>query len=274
MRVGHEEARAIWPQNDIDIVLSMGTGTSTASARTGNFISRLWDTCFVARLLNAFGQLLEGEDHFKVFRNYVPESKKDRYFRLNVKFQGREPKLDDIHQMHQLHKEETRSEPIESEIVESLVAKQIYFEFDQPPLYSKGRYYCNGHLHCRFQGGQQAELVNHLLRVSAVFSLNGCPIKHLRKPLNLRNGMLAEYVEFSVKHLEEEFAISLGGFSIQSRAISGFPTTAAALSCNQGFDNVFGDCHHTKRLLPPHDGLLAPSVKRHKREPKRLGNES
>jgi hypothetical protein len=53
------------------------------SVQIGNFISMLWDTFFVARLLNASGQLL---DHFKMFRYYMLESKKDRYFYLNVSF--------------------------------------------------------------------------------------------------------------------------------------------------------------------------------------------
>ena len=98
--------------------------------------------------------------------------KKANYFRLNVAFDGQEPALDDLQEMRRMEENRNRvANENELEIVESLVAKQFYFELEGAPRLIGGRYQCSGYLRYRFADKQQTILLNYFLSRSGVLAL-------------------------------------------------------------------------------------------------------
>ncbi|KAF8533989.1 acyl transferase/acyl hydrolase/lysophospholipase [Trichophaea hybrida] len=256
VNIAQWEARVIWPKATVmDIVLSVGTGTSPSTASSTRFLSG----SFIARLYRSFVASLDGQKAWEELQNCLPQERKANYFRLNVAFDGKEPALDDLVEMHRLKAPRTSRYGNELEIAESLVAKQFYFEFDHLPRYLRGRYHCSGYILCRFQGSQQAKLLKYVCGKSAGFALGDNDITILRSPLMMQNGAFLQHVKFEINSLDEEFAISLTGVGMKSRVISGFPTTATALIRNQELDNPFGKATQLK-----HSSARAPPKKRRK----------
>jgi hypothetical protein len=233
VNVAQWEAQAIWPGSKTDIVLSMGTGTSS-SARPS---TRGWRGSAIARLYRSFMASLDGQQAWEELQNHLSEERKASYFRFNVEFDGHEPGLDDVVAMRTM-----RELPIESgdevNIVNSLVAKQFYFELEHVPYDVDGRYECNGYLHCRLLGCPRAELLGYVWEKLAGFRLQEEEIAILPQ----RNGSFLCKVAFCVNDLHEKLAISLSGINI-----SGFPTTVAELMRLQGLDNPFGGANCSKK---------------------------
>ena len=63
------------------------------------------------------------------------------------------------------------------------------------------------------------------------------------------NGIFRYGLQFFVNSLDEEFAISLTGINMKSRAISEFAMTATSLMRKQGLDNRFGRAWRRVRRL-------------------------
>ena len=133
--------------------------------------------------------------------------------------------------------------------MESLVAKQFYFELEGAPRLIGGRYQCRGYLRCRFADKQQIILLNYVLSRSGAFALGDKEIAILRHTLMSTNGVFQHGLQFIVNSLDEEFAIFRTGINMKSQAISGFPTTTTSLMRNQELDNPFGSSSRRARCL-------------------------
>ncbi|KAI5796092.1 acyl transferase/acyl hydrolase/lysophospholipase, partial [Pyronema domesticum] len=162
--IAQREMRVIWPQPTVmDIALSLGTGTASFSASGINWWSRSW----LGRVYQSFMTSLDGQRAWEELQNHLPEERKARYFRLNHQFEGQEPPIDDLAEMHRLNTpaKEGATTTTDMEFAELLVTKQFYFELDETPRYIDNRYQCTGYLRCRFQGPKQVKLLNHILKI-------------------------------------------------------------------------------------------------------------
>lgn len=96
---------------------------------------------------------LDGEDGWKRFHNSVDSNTRSRYHRLNVKFTGLEPSLDDANQIPSLKDvalrkiEEDNATIISA--VDSMLASLFYFELDALPILYGDNYHCLGYIRCR-----------------------------------------------------------------------------------------------------------------------------
>ena len=128
------ESRFLWPHKDNpDFALSLGTGFATEPASLGLVIPR-----FYTRLFKSFMRNLNGEDAWIRFHNSLDPKTRPRYHRLNVKFTGPEPSLDDAKQIpslkaaviRQLEEDKATLTPV----VDSMLASMFYFELDALPI--------------------------------------------------------------------------------------------------------------------------------------------
>jgi hypothetical protein len=138
-----------------------------------------------------------------------------RYFRLNVRFHGKEPDIDNIVEMESLIEPRTRL-PTDSatciKIVRSLISKQFFFELDGWPFYRNGQFVCSGHIFCRFNGDLQLALLIYLRRMHARFFIGDKPIAELLShvpPNAIPGGKFGSGVDFVVRSFNEYISLSL-----------------------------------------------------------------
>lgn len=236
------ESGVIWPETNLDILLSMGTGSSVTSKKPSR-------NGFIPRLVRSFLSSMDGEDTWQQLCNRLPREVKDKYFRFNVKFNGSEPAiaLDSVDKMQELEQRGRTEINLGKKIdaAESLIAKQFYFELEALPIYRGGRYQCAGRIFCRFSGARQLALLTRLSQNSAHFLLGERPMTGVQLDGDTYCKIFQPKVEFSVEGLEEEVTIFLRSGS--TKLISGFPTSIAFLIRCQGLDAAFGVSNHSKR---------------------------
>lgn len=255
------ETRVLWPKmaEKCDLVLSVGTGTASSNTELSSRPDSQgsWKTRYVPRLFRAFMNSLDGENTWQELYNGIRDSRKDRYYRINTKFDGEEPQLDDVDKMEELNRATSQGDlgtsTTETSIIEILVASQFYFELGKLPVpLASGRYACSGYIRCRSWGSQQEELLAHAHRLSADFRF-GDELMEVAKCFQLCNGLLQQPCKFTVNDLNDEISITFGSFFKQRSPISGFPTSIAALQHAQGMDDAFG---YSPRLFQDYE---APS---------------
>jgi hypothetical protein len=252
VEIGTFESARIWPHSLLDIVVSLGTGSSCPGSPRLLGPRGILHDGFLPRLYRSFMTSLNGQKIWDDLWNRLPVEAKDRYFRLNVRFDGKEPDIDNIGEMESLIDPGTRL-PTDSEtclkIVQSLISKQFYFELDGWPLYRSGQFLCSGHIYCRFNGDLQLALLIYLRRMHARFLIGDKPITELLShvpPNAIPGGKFGSGVEFVIRSFNECISLSLH-LSGNAREISGFPTTIDSLMRAQNLNCIFGSDNH-KRL--------------------------
>lgn len=256
------ESRFLWPHKDNpDFALSLGTGFAAEPASLGLVIPR-----FYTRLFKSFMRNLNGEDAWIRFRNSLDPKTRPRYHRLNVKFTGPEPSLDDAKQIpslkaaviRQLEEDKATLTPV----VDSMLASMFYFELDALPIPDGNGYLCLGYIHCRLDlpvGGLRY-LYDRLLETSSWFLVQGSPIQCVQfipkgpPPFKRR-------INFRVESMDEVIAFSLGGITTTTTLISGFPTRLEKLIEGQSLVRPFGTLDHVVSEKPlPATPVKRPSV--------------
>ncbi|KAF2849419.1 FabD/lysophospholipase-like protein [Plenodomus tracheiphilus IPT5] len=241
------ESRFIWPNKEgPDFALSLGTGDSLPITDGGSW----WKFRFPFRCFKSFMRSLHGEAAWRRFCNSLPLASRPRYHRLNIRFTGPEPSLDDATEIPQLKAIVSRTIETDKDtvtaVLDSMIASIFYFELDGlPDINSKG-YSCSGFIFCRLDlpASGRRYLYNRLVETSSWFLIQGNPIscvQHVPKkfpPFKRR-------VTFHTDSLQESIAFSIRGITSTPKNLSGFPTCLAKLMTDQQFYCPFGTIDHT-----------------------------
>ena len=186
-----------------------------------------------------------------------------KYHRLDVEFDGTEPRLDDASSIPDLQHRaacDTAALAVIDNIAHCAVASVFYFEWDKKPLTIKDKYVGSGSIFCKFRGHEPVlkDLLAQLSSNSARFGLGDRYIKGTNdrtwtdKEGNFR-------LEFHLT-VGDTFAIYLHVGSSKTH-ISGSPYRQARVEEAQGLNAHFGRADHRKRQIPD-DFTQSPSKKR------------
>jgi hypothetical protein len=245
------ERHFLWPtKRDPDFALSLGTGFAAESASLGLTIPR-----FYKRLFNSFMRNLDSEDAWKRYYNSLDPKVRPRYHRLNVKFTGPEPSLDDANQIPclkdvALRKIDEDNIAIKS-VVDLMLASMFYFELDALPIRDGDNYLCLGYIRCRLDLPVEGlhYLYSQLRETSSWFLIQGSPI-HCVQSIPKGPPPFKRRVNFRAESIDEVIAFSLGGITSTVRPLSGFPTSLRKLIEDQGLEKPFGTLDHVVSEKP------------------------
>ncbi|KAI9767708.1 MAG: hypothetical protein M1839_004369 [Geoglossum umbratile] len=174
-----------------------------------------------------------------------------RYHRLDIEFDGPEPRLDDTDSMPEL-KSKAGTDRSLSKVIDNIarcvIASLFYFELDSVPERSNGEYIGTGCILCslRYNNPAFRVLLDRLSSNNARFYLNDCLI----------SGIVGDYSSFGRdgnfrKRLElkatNKFMISLKQDESEPCNISGSPFSIDRLVLAQGLNASFGRANHRKR---------------------------
>lgn len=237
------EAKFLWPSKIVpDVALSLGTGTSSKKLQK---LSRApW------RLWNSFMRTIDTEESYKRFKNSLPAALRSRFHRLNLQFQGNEPRLDDVTSIPSLKLQMPESLCSDYNnicaVTDALVASMFYFELDDPPKYQRGQFHASGFVSCRLNlsAKGRSNLQNRLADSDSWFLVQGRPVPCVTVILS-SNPPFRCRLTYSVDTLDDAVAISIRGITKTTRYISGFPTTTQALLNLQQLQSPFGREDHS-----------------------------
>jgi len=207
------------------------------------------------RLFRSYMSLLRGRRPWEEFRRSIKRScVTDRFFRLDVTFEGAEPKLDDVKAIPEL-KYMVRADKALSlaidEISRCITASLFYFELESIPERRDGEFSVVGCLFCfrRRSDPALAALAEKLSKSSARFIINGVKIPGdiLDPSFWDRDGNFQKRVSFKTS---EEILISLREEGCREYPISGAPFLVDRLVTTQGLNAHFGTADHRSRKRP------------------------
>ena len=246
---------AIYPNVSApQFLINLGTGTVRSPDRLqeNNSPLGMFGNNFIMRLFKSYMSLLRGRRPWEDFRRSIRRSSvTDRFFRLDVTFEGPEPGLDDVKIIPGL-KDMVRADKALSyaidEISRCIVASLFYFELESIPEQRNGVSSGVGHLLCFCRKADPAleSLIEKLSRSSARFIVNGSKV-----PCDVRDpsfwdgdGNFRKRIAFKTSG---EVLISLKQEGRREHPISGAPFTIDKLVSAQGLDAPFGTACHKKR---------------------------
>ncbi|PSN58578.1 hypothetical protein BS50DRAFT_641653 [Corynespora cassiicola Philippines] len=187
--------------------------------------------------------------------------------RLNVDFEGVEPRLDDAKSIPELISR-TQADPRLAasidEAVHCLVASLFYFELDAPPDRHNGKYSVIGRVRCMIRRSEPAfeRLFSDLLAGSARLAMDDWPIVgSFEDPSSFeKDGNFAMRIAMET---DDRFTLSLRrGKDARAYGISGSPFSVQKLVTMQGLDAPFGRADHRKRTRSWSYGVDLPQAKR------------
>ena len=227
-----------------DFVISLGTGESkpnqhlpTASPCNG------WKNGAFQRLCRLFWEKIKDKNVKQAFHAHP------RYHRLNIQFDGEEPRLDDaqsIPSIKAIAQEDKSLSGIITNVARYMIASLFYFELDSIPQRSEGKYIGTGHILCsiRYSDPGFKLLFDRLSRSSAQFWVNGFPVIDVDGACFDGSGNFRKKVNLDT---DDRFAIALKQDSSKPCNISGSPFSITKLISLQGLNAVFGRSDHRKR---------------------------
>lgn len=185
-----------------------------------------------------------------------------KYHRLDVEFDGAEPRLDDVNSIPVL-KSQVLGDPLISAVIDNIahcaIASLFYFELDSIPKKINGEYTGTGRLLCVLRQNDPAlkVLPGQLSRSPAVFLLGDCQIPGTVDDHSITgtDGNFQKKIGLNVR---DRFSTFLKEGRSQPRNISGSPFSMEKLIAAQGLEAHFGRADHRKRSID--DGY--PAVKR------------
>lgn len=255
---------ALWEQNLLwdrkskqpDVIVSLGTGSKTASdtSKRGR-VSRLSEL-FLPRLLRSFMMLLDGQKTWVELVNSISNHHLSRYHRLNISFVGLEPQLDEVDKMKDIKCDTLRfanSHHQEiSQCADNLLAALFFLELDQRPIFSRYHFTCRGHICCRLEAGSRGLLALsvRLRDQQAQFQVKGQEVSCLNQALydSIKNGSAYTLpIEFQVLSMDKEVDLTIDGLTRRPRSISNFPYTMSDIVFDQGLHQVFGRPDHKRK---------------------------
>jgi hypothetical protein len=181
-------------------------------------------------------------------RDPSDSKRRGEYFRFNVDFAGREPRLDDASRMREL-KDLARDCLLGpgakqlDRLAHCIIAELFVFELEAAPRKENGRYSCTGYVSYRLRAGSAAfdQLLARLMMSSAKFLLRGRPLagRIQDRSSRGRDGNFRKRVCFEVSSKRDMFALSLQEGRVELCNISGLLFSVDWLVKAQGLDRMF-----------------------------------
>jgi hypothetical protein len=253
LAIGLKESTVIWPlAKTHDLLLSVGTGSSSFMAKQDKASRSLWRDSAIPRMIRATlsSPSMDGEQGFREALNLVPDDKKSNIFRLNHEVSEPLPRLDDVSKLAEMSKMHFA---VPDELVRAILATAFFFfELDRLPIKKQGIYFCQGSILCsrsyamdlvkkvmaEFPGARfQTARGDHLGDVGEDDGCHKC-------------GYYRKEVKFSVNGLDEMTTIGIAGSSFFQR-IGGFPKSVQELLEDQQANFHFGREDHLVASWPP-----------------------
>ncbi|KAH7108826.1 phospholipase, partial [Dendryphion nanum] len=240
------EVAAMFPLiEEPDFILSLGTGEPTSNNELSTDIPRgIWKNGAFPRLCRLFWEKMRDGKVRQAYHSHP------RYHRLNVKFDGEEPQLDDIMSIPILESKAQGDGSISNAIdrvARCIIASLFYFELDSKPERSDGKYIGSGRILCSLRSHDPSfkQLIDQLSSISAQFYLDEHVIAAVKDSSCLdKDGNFRVRVELNTT---DRFTISLQESSSETYNISGSPFSIGKLIQAQAFDASFGRSDHRKR---------------------------
>jgi hypothetical protein len=221
----------------------------------GGIVSRvfraLFSDGFIPRLIRAFvnSRSVDAQNSWDALMNHLEDHVREDYIRMNLVFDGEEPALDNVEQMHNLPRQ-VRSQ-LEShndcaKAARMLEAALFCFELDKKADYGLGTFRCHGAILCRVF--PSSSLVRKLQTIypTARFMLNeDFVLGDVSMKYCCGNcGFFRIDVTFDVRHRAESIDIFLVYNKLFKRHINGFPGPVSWFEQAQGFNDAFGITDH------------------------------
>jgi len=260
------EVEAIFPLcEEPDFVVSLGTGgprSDGTSLDTSGHRGIVKDG-FIPRSFRAFWETTRGERAWKALTGSGWTKSSGKFHRLDIEFNGPEPRLDDADSIPDLRSrvlEDSFIPKVIDNIARCAVASLFYFELDSIPKYIKENYIGTGRILCVLRKGDPAysALFDQLSRASAVFYIDDHQLPGFidDKSSSDHDGNFQKRVNLAVS---AKFSICLQEGDSEPCNISWSPLTIRRLVSAQGLDAHFGRADHLKKR-PSESGL--PAAKR------------
>lgn len=244
------EVAALFPQiEEPDFIVSLGTGNPRSKgvgpsmSVSGPLSLRKYGA--LPRLCRMFWEKMRDRQVRQIFRTHP------RYHRLDVEFDGIEPRLDNTKSLHELQLKVENDDSV-SNVIENIArcakASLFYFELDSIPEGCNGHYIGTGSILCSLRQTDPhfKLLLDQLSSIVATFYLNNCPIPGAVGDRSFigKDGNFRKRVELN---LSGKFTIALKQGDSDPCHISGSPYMIDKLISAQGFDAHFGRADHRKR---------------------------
>ncbi|KAL6861937.1 hypothetical protein J3F83DRAFT_746226 [Trichoderma novae-zelandiae] len=245
VEVADQERRLLWEEVSdwpADLVLSLGTGYTDKANEIKPPIPRERSFIHFANVLRiAIGILetqMDCEEIWKRYHNGVMATKKmqrdeekDRNIRINLKFPGKRPALDDANALDHIERLAQNGFQYNGDVwraAHKLVATSFYFEKENIKPSTNGTYQCSGTILCRFSEGTDdlkglGHIMQHLVKGDFIpcFLIQDCTAKvkgghRVEFPLAIMDDMqkrgsflLPPITDFGIPHYDSETNISL-----------------------------------------------------------------
>ncbi|KAM0209837.1 hypothetical protein ACHAQD_011014 [Fusarium lateritium] len=154
-----KEVAALFPDApEPSIVVSLGTGSSQELEHDKHCFQPRWVATFPARLVRAFFKQADCNRAWKQVVSQRREGQRGKFVRLDVKFSGRQPSLDDTSRLKDVA-DTARVSALESpeirQLAQCIRAEMFFFELDtaRPPRWVNGGYDFFGRIACRLETG-------------------------------------------------------------------------------------------------------------------------
>ncbi|KAJ0134526.1 hypothetical protein HZ326_22416 [Fusarium oxysporum f. sp. albedinis] len=201
-----------------DFIVSLGTGEPKPHDEIPITNSRnTWKNGALPRLFRLVIEKMRDKKLRQAFQGHP------RYHRLNVQFDGDEPRLDDVHRIPELRYKAEQDQSISKQIdsvARCFVASLFYFELDSLPRQIGGKYRGKGRILCSIQQNDPAFslLFSRLSQSSAQFWIDGWPeVGHAKENFD-SDGNFRKTVELNTNG---KFTITLQESSVERCNISG-----------------------------------------------------
>jgi hypothetical protein len=269
------EAEALFPfSEEPDFVVSLGTGGSRPNAEepyTPGSRGRLTDG-WIPRVCRASWEAMAGDKDWKALASFGRPKSSGKYHRLDIEFDGPEPRLDAVSDMASLQSRalgDPMLSPVLDNIAQCAIASLFYFKPHTRPRYMGGKYVGSGWIKCKLRHGEPAldVLLKRLCTAGARLLIGN------RNVPDPHDKCVAEIGDCSNFDETRNFCTSLtlgvqDGFSIflqedgcTPRHISGSPFSVERLVRAEGLEAYFGRPDHRKRDWA-HDECAIPQAKR------------
>lgn len=269
------EAESLFPYTaEPDFVVSLGTGRSrpnTDELYTSGSRGLLKDG-WIPRFLRGSLEAMAGARDWKALVSFGRPKSSGRYHRLDIEFDGPEPRLDSVSDMASLQSRALR-DPLLSQVLDNIaecaIASLFYLKLHTRPRYMGGQYVGSGSIECVLRHHEPALdiLLDRLCATGARFLRGDKNVSDLHDKCIAEVGdrsNLDETRNFCTSltlGVQDSFSIFLQEGSNTPRHISGSPFSVERLVRAEGLEAYFGRADHRKRDWA-HDECAIPQAKR------------
>ncbi|KAI1541065.1 Patatin [Pyrenophora tritici-repentis] len=269
------EAQKLFPgTEEPDFVVSLGTGGPRLNAQelyipgSRGLLKDGWIPRFCRGSLAA----MAGDRDWKALVSFGRPKSSGKYHRLDIEFDGPEPRLDAVSDMASLQSRalgDPLLSPVLDNIAECAIASLFYFKPHTRPRYMGGQYVGSGWIKCKLRHGEPAleVLLSRLCTAGARLLIGNRNVPDLHDKCIAKIGDCSNFDEtrnfctsltFGV---QGSFSIFLQEDSNTPRHISGSPFSVERLVRAEGLEAYFGRADHRKRDWA-HDDCAIPEAKR------------